>query len=225
MELYHLDSDFAEIKTWPRNSPTNCGRWSSWWWSEAGKHSVLPLDDRDWERAAERLRMNQQTRYEFLSQMARVDRLSAPDISNRSYVVMAEFEQTTSGASGVLLAWGSRFAGFVLYIKDNELCYEYVYSELLNSQALRSVSKARRQDSRRAEVDHAGDRAARASLWVDGQVAGAVDIPRTWPTHGTNCRLRLWQDAGAPVSDAYERPFRFTGRYRWSHGRAGRSRQ
>ena len=182
------------------------------WWSEAGKYDVLPLDDRDWERGAERLRMNQQSRYEFLPDMARVDRLSAPDISNRSYVITAKFEQTSPGASGVLLAWGSRFAGFVLYIKDDALCYEYVYSESLTHKLRVPFRKPRGRVVIELSFDHAAGRGARAALWVDGEAAGAEDIPRTWPTHGTTAGLNCGQDAGAPVSDAYERPFRFTGR-------------
>ena len=211
-ELYHLDDDFAEIDDLAAQQPDKLREMVELWWSEAGKYNVLPLDDRDWERAAERLRMNQQTRYEFVADMARVDRLSAPDISDRSYVVAADFEQTTPGASGVLLAWGSRFAGFVLYIKDGELCYEYVYSESL-AHKLRAPFR-RQAGKARVELrfDHAADRSARASLWIDGQAAGAVEIPRTWPTHGTTAGLNCGQDAGAPVSDAYERPFRFTGR-------------
>jgi hypothetical protein len=57
-----------------------------------------------------------------------------------------------------------------------------------------------------------GPRAGRASFVVDGAVAGVLDIPRTWPTHGTTAGLNCGRDAGAPVSDAYERPFRFSGR-------------
>ena len=211
-ELYHLDDDFAEIDDLAAQQPDKLREMVELWWSEAGKYNVLPLDDRDWERAAERLRMNQQTLYEFVADMARIDRLSAPDISDRSYVVAAEFEQTTPGASGVLLAWGSRFAGFVLYIKDCELCYENVYSESL-AHKLRAPFR-RQAGKARVELrfDHAADRSARASLWIDGQAAGAVEIPRTWPTHGTTAGLNCGQDAGAPVSDAYERPFRFTGR-------------
>jgi arylsulfatase len=156
--------------------------------------------------------MNQQSRYEFLADMARIDRLSAPDISDRSYVVTAEFEQTASAPSGVLLAWGSRFAGFVLYIKNDELCYEYVYSESLTHKLCVPFHKPVGEVVVALRFDHAGDRGARASLWVDGEAAGAVEIPRTWPTHGTTAGLNCGQDAGAPVSDAYECPFRFTGR-------------
>jgi hypothetical protein len=210
-ELYHLDSDFAEIEDLSEQHPDKLREMVELWWSEAGKYGVLPLDDRDWERAAERLRMNRQTRYEFLADMARIDRLSAPDISNRSYVIKAEFEQTPSGASGVLLAWGSRFAGFVLYIKDGALCYEYVYSESLTHKLSVPFRNSAGPAVVELRFEHADGSNARALLWVDGAEAGAVDIPRTWPTHGTTAGLYCGLDAGAPVSDAYERPFRFTG--------------
>jgi hypothetical protein len=37
-------------------------------------------------------------------------------------------------------------------------------------------------------------------------------LPRTWPTHGTVAGLTCGFDGGAPVSDAYAQPFRFTGK-------------
>lgn len=211
-ELYHLDEDFAEIRDLAEQHPDKLREMLELWWSEAGKYDVLPLDDRDWERAAERLRMNRQTRYEFLADMARVDRLSAPDIGNRSYVIRAEFDQIPVGASGVLLAWGSRFAGFVLYIKDGELSYEYVYSESLTHALRVPFAKPAGKVVVELQFVHAGERGARASLHLDGEALGVVEIPRTWPTHGTTAGLNCGQDAGAPVSEAYERPFRFTGR-------------
>ena len=62
------------------------------------------------------------------------------------------------------------------------------------------------------KFERVGPRAGRASLVIDGAVAGTLDIPHTWPTHGTTAGLNCGRDAGAPVSDAYQRPFRFSGR-------------
>src|SRR2546425_333930 len=52
------------------------------------------------------------------------------------------------------------------------------------------------------KCDRVGPRAGRASLVIDGAIAGVLDIPRTWPTHGTTAGLNCGRDAGAPVSDA-----------------------
>jgi len=210
-ELYHLDDDFAELNDLAAAEPDRLRKMIELWWSEAGKYGVLPLDDRDWERGAERLRMKPNTRYEYLGDMARIDRLSAPDISDRGYVVTASFE-ADEVAEGVILAWGSRFGGFVLYIKERQFYYEYVYSE---SQKHTLAVDFRQHPGRRViqlKFERVGPRAGRASLVVDGAVAGALDIPRTWPTHGTTAGFNCGRDAGAPVSDAYQRPFRFSGR-------------
>jgi arylsulfatase len=211
-ELYHLDRDFAEVEDLATQYPERLRAMVGLWWEEAKKYGVLPLDDRDWERAAVRLRMNRTTRYEYFGDMARVDRLSSPDITDRSYRITASFDLGESNVQGVILAWGSRFGGFVLYVKDEELCYEYVYSE-----SVRHVVRAPLRLPRgRAEVQVAfqrtGKNAGRAVLWIGGRETGVIEIPRTWPTHGTTAGLNCGLDAGAPVSDAYVRPFRFTGR-------------
>jgi hypothetical protein len=60
-ELYHLDDDFAELNDLAAAEPDRLRKMIELWWSEAGKYGVLPLDDRDWERGAERLRMDPNT--------------------------------------------------------------------------------------------------------------------------------------------------------------------
>ena len=124
--------------------------------------------------------MNPNARYEYLGDMARIDRLSAPDISDRSYAVTANFD-VDEVAEGVILAWGSRFGGFVLYINERQLCYEYVYSE--SQKHTLAVDFPQHPGKRVIQLrfERVGTRAGRASLVVDGAVAGALDIPRTWP--------------------------------------------
>ena len=211
-ELYHLDSDFAELDDLAAAEPGRLRKLVDLWWTEAGKYDVLPLDDRDWERAAVRLRMNKTTRYEYHSGMARIDRLSAPDISDRGYRLVAEFDTAEAGTQGVILSWGSRFAGFVLYITGGTLCYDYVYSESVHYM-IRAPFRPSSHEKVRVELlfDRTAEKAGRATLMIGGCAVGAVEIPATWPTHGTTAGLNCGQDLGAPVVDAYERPFRFTG--------------
>ena len=60
--------------------------------------------------------------------------------------------------------------------------------------------------------ERSGKNAGRATLSIGAREVDAVDIPRTWPTHGTTAGLNCGQDAGAPVSHSYVRPFHFSGR-------------
>lgn len=209
-ELYHLERDFAEIVDLSKSQPEKLRLLVDLWWREAREYGVLPLDDRDWERAAERLKMNRTLKFEFHAGMSRIDRLTSPDISDRGYTIKAGFTAGAAAPQGVVLAWGSRFGGFVLYLKDGQACYEYVYSE--------SVKHVIRADFRpmpgAAEIElrltRTGKNALHAALFAAGRELGSVQIPKTWPTHGTTAGLNCGQDAGAPVSAAYQAPFRFT---------------
>src|SRR5262249_14263077 len=129
-----------------------------------------------------------------------------------SYIVTAEFEQGESDVEGVILAWGSRFGGFVIYVKKGQLSYEYVYSESLKHTLRVPFQLPKGRAVIQLKFERAREDAGVATLLINGAVAGSVDIPRTWPTHGTTAGLNCGNDSGAPVSDAYERPFRFTGR-------------
>jgi arylsulfatase len=210
-ELYHLDRDFAEFHDLAAEQPDRLHKLIDLWWSEAGKYGVLPLDDRDWERVTEHFKMNPRTRYEYLGNMARIDRLAAPDITDRSYVVTATFD-SDEDTEGVILAWGSLFGGFVIYVNDGQLSYEYVYSESLKHTMCVGFPQRAGKRTIQLNFERTASYAGRASLTIDGAAAGVVDIPRTWPIHGTTAGLNCGLDAGAPVSDAYERSFPFTGR-------------
>jgi arylsulfatase len=182
------------------------------WWEEAHKYGVLPLDDRDWERAAERLKMNPIAHYELHGDMARIDRLTAPDITDRSYRIKATFEGAhLSSLEGVILAWGSHFGGFVLFIKDDQLCYEYIYSESVTHSLKVDFRTTSDKTSIELRFKRQGKNAGAASLHVDGAELGMVAIPATWPTHGTTAGLNCGRDAGAPVSFSYQAPFCFNG--------------
>ena len=212
-ELYHLDNDYSEIDDLSSQQPDKLREMVELWWREAAANGVLPLDDRDWERAAERLKMSTTTRYDYYSDMARIDRLSAPDISDRSYTVTARFDiDPAVPPEGILLAWGSLFGGFVLYLKDRQLCYEYVYSESLKYTLKSAFPQSEGNAMVSLRFERSGKNAGRATLSIGGREVDAVDIPRTWPTHGTTAGLNCGQDAGAPVSRSYVRPFHFSGR-------------
>ena len=109
-ELYHLERDFAEVEDLAAREPERLKAMIELWWSEARKYGVLPLDDRDWERGALRMRMNLATRYEYFGGASRADRLSSPDISDRSYTISARFVAGEELTQGVLVANGTRKA-------------------------------------------------------------------------------------------------------------------
>jgi arylsulfatase len=213
-ELYHVDRDFSECDDLAAAHPQKLRELLDRWWAEAGAHDVLPLDDREYERVAANAEARARSRYVYYPGMARIDRLSAPYITDRSWRLTAEVEIPPAGAEGVLLAAGSRFAGHVLYLRDGRLVYEYAYSTAVRH-AIRSATPVPAGSRVLGyEFRRTGPWRGRGTLSIDGRVVGEVDIPKTWPVHGTTAGVSCGHDGGAPVSDAYSAPFPFTGTLR-----------
>ena len=210
-ELYHLDQDFSECHDLAARHPEKLREMVERWWTEAGVHGVLPLDDRDFERASANVAAHARQRYTYYPGMARIDRLSAPNITDRSYRITADVEIPAGGAEGVVLAVGSRFAGYVLYIRGGRLHYEYAYTEAVRYTARsdRPVPAGRHECA--FVFTKTGERRGQGTLSIDGAPVGSVDLPRTWPVIATTGGALCGSDSGSPVSDAYTCPFAFTG--------------
>jgi arylsulfatase len=213
-ELYHVAEDFSESRDLADRDPERLRELRDRWWAEARAFDVLPLDDREYERVAATLAARARTRYVYYPGIARVDRLSAPYITDRSYSIAADVEVPAAGAQGVLLAMGTRFAGYVLYVMDGRLVYEYVYSQAVRYTVRSDRLVPRGASTLRFEFARTGPRRGQGALVIDGQRVGRIDMPETWPVHGTCGGLFCGRDGGAPVSDVYTPPFAFTGSIR-----------
>jgi arylsulfatase len=150
------------------------------------------------------------SRYEFYPRTSRLDRLICPDITNRSYSIIASLN-LAAGDEGVLLAWGSRFGGLVLYVKQQRLVYEYVYSESTRH-VMRSPDPLPLGTVQvGVEFARSGKAGGTACMVVSGNVVATIELPATWPTYGTTAGLYCGADHGSPVSGEYQPPFIFRG--------------
>ena len=126
--LYHLDQDFSECRDLAQTHPEKLKQLVDLWWAEAKGGNALPLDDKWAARSNVNRGVAARRFYRFFPGLERIDRIMAPDIARRSYSISADVEIPAAGAQGVLLAFGGALAGYVLYVKDGRLTYEYVFS-------------------------------------------------------------------------------------------------
>lgn len=210
-ELYHVDEDFSECHDLADTHPEKLRELVELWWSEAGAFVVLPLDDREYERVAADVAARARAVYTYYPGMARIDRLSGPDVSDRSYSITAHVEIPATGAEGVLLAAGSRFAGYVLYVKDGRLVHEYVYAQDARIVIRSDVPVPTGRCTLGYQFTRTGPRQGRAALHIDAKRVAAAEVPKTWPIYALAGGVLCGRDGGSPVSDAYACPFEFTG--------------
>jgi arylsulfatase len=211
-ELYHLDADFSECHDLANQHPEKLRELIERWWAEAGRYDVLPLDDRDADRLRATLAARARRRYVYYPDMARIDRVNAPDTTDRTHSISAELEVPSESAEGVLLSAGSRFGGYVLFVQDGRPAFEYVYADgtsyLIRSD--RPLPTGRRCTVR-YDFTRTGEHQGRGALSIDGGVVGTGDLPKTWRLTGVAGSVTCGRDGGCPTSDAYVAPFSFTG--------------
>ena len=209
-ELYHLDDDYAEERNLASEQPEKLRQMIERWWTEAGQYDVLPLDDRDVGALRSAGRPGVRTRFVYYPGMARVERQSSPNVTNRSYSITAEVAIPPGGAEGVLLAAGNRFGGYVLFVKDGRLEYEYNFGEVRYTIAS-DAEIAPGSHTYRFEFAKTGQHRGRGQLSIDGVQVGAGELPQTWPFMAAQAGLHCGRDDGSPVSERYAVPFTFTG--------------
>ncbi len=210
-ELYHIEKDFSEKTNVASQYPDKLKSLVEMWWAEAGKYDVLPLDDRDRERLTATLRATTRKSYRYYQNMYRVDRLSSPNISNTSYKIHSQFEMHNN-SQGVILAAGNRFGGYVFYIKEQFLHYEYIfdygdYKKITSNEKIKN-GKVKME----FYFKKTGKNKGKAELLINNVKQGSLLLENLWPIIPNASGVHCGHDDGASISQAYESPFTFNGK-------------
>ncbi len=215
-ELYHVAEDFSESEDLASRYPEKLQALVERWWVEAGKYNVLPLDSRMQLRMGERkpstVAAGRRTVY-FPGGAPHFE-YTAVNVKNRSHRITAEVDIPPEGAQGVLLAHGSWFAGYALYVKDRRLVYVHNYLGLAEYRITATEALAPGKQVLQFRFTRTGEHQGHGALFVGDRQIGEGAIPRTVPyvieTSGEG--LCCGYDSGLPVTDDYQAPFRFSGR-------------
>lgn len=213
-ELYNSDVDASESNDLAAEHPDRLRDLVERWWSEAGRNGVLPLDDR---RGAELFRQAQRRgepprrTWELFPPVSRFAADVSPATGNRPFAITADVELASGpSAGGVIVARGSANGGYVFYVKDRRLVFDYNYfhahSRVVSSQLVPD-GPCRIE----VHIDREGP-AGHAVLAIGGTMVGQVIIPKMAMIVSST-----GMDVGrsiSPVCHDYEPPFEFQGTLR-----------
>ncbi|MEO6417758.1 MAG: sulfatase/phosphatase domain-containing protein, partial [Polyangiaceae bacterium] len=188
------------------------------WWAEAGRHGVLPLDDRLQERMLGRAALTEgRTKWTFFPGTVRVPEHAAPDTKNRSWSIDARIEIPKSGAEGPIVVMGGDTNGWSLYLNDGKptFCYNLASVTLTYIRAEEAIDPG--VHLLRYEFEKRGREAYGAGgigrLFVDGKKVADGEIPSTTAFgYSLDETFDVGCDKGAPVTDEYEPLASFTGK-------------
>jgi len=221
-ELYQTDEDFTESNDLAAQHPEKLKELQDLWFAEAKKYSVLPLDDRRYERAADPTRpvaALAMKSYTFYPGTSILHPLAAPQILGKQHTITAHVEIPMDGAEGVLACSGSEFGGWTLFVKDGKFHYAHNYLKLnedhiVSPKALApgrhklGVTFTRKETHLKPDYT-VGD----VAMFVDGEKVGELKGIKVAFQYSsmTGYGLLIGRNTGTPVSQEYQAPFEFTG--------------
>lgn len=213
--LFDLSNDFAEARDVGDAHPDRLRDLVDRWWTEAGRHDVLPLDDSFIGRAValEPSPWGTRARAVLRPGGGGVAEDLLPPLG-AGFTMAAEVEVPDGGAEGILAALGDWNNGFALYLLAggsavatfNLFGHEHrVASRSVVTPGARSIVLA---------YERRPGGGGPVTLAVDGECVADGELPRDlpfrWQIGGTG--LLVGRDRGFPVCDDYAVPFAFTGR-------------
>ncbi len=214
-ELYDLRDDPSEVHDLAEREPEKLAELVERWWVEAGKHQVLPLDNRPFsELVLERPpSAPARSHYRYRPFRSMVPEAAAVNIKNRPHTLRAEIAVPEGGVEGVIAAQGSFLGGWSLYVVDGTLRYAHN----LSGREVHTVASEAElaPGAHRVELRYGRDasRPEAAQLVVDGAVVAESEIPQfTWNRFSiTGAGLTCGYGLAPAVTDDYVAPFCFTG--------------
>lgn len=211
-ELYDTNSDWSQAKNVADRYPEKLAELKEQFLVEATKHNVFPMDDRFKERmnpaiAGRTDLMAGRTSITLRPSMPGLHEDAAPNVKNTSFSVTAEVRVPDTGAEGVLIAQGGRFAGWSFYVKNGHLTYCHNLCDV-ERYYVRSDEKLRTGEHTvvfRFDYDGGVGMGGTGTIEVDGTKVGTGRIPRTTPYFfSISGTLDVGIDRTTPVSNEYE---------------------
>src|SRR5688572_2286863 len=223
-ELYDTNKDWSQARDLAKENPAKLEELKRLFLIEATKYSVLPLDDRTFERfnpdLAGRPQLIKGNSQILFGGMGRLSENSIVSIKNTSYSISADVELPNAGAEGVIIAQGGSTNGWSLYAKGGRLkyCYNFFGVNLTFVEATLPIPVGRHQVRMEFKYDGGGlAKGGAVTLFVDGKSVGQGRVEQTVPmAFSADETCDIGREAGSPVSPDYgPEGNAFTGEVNW----------
>src|SRR6476646_6644849 len=218
-QLFHTDVDRSEAHDLAAKYPQKVKALAALWLAEAKKYSVLPLNDLNVFKFHEleyKAAVPASGRYVYYPGTTEIPEASAARTLGVSFKILAEVE-FAADTQGVIVAQGSRFGGYSLFVNGGQLTFVYNFLGIPPEQRLAcaapksgkhivGVAFAKKSIGKNMEA------LGKMTLYVDDKPSGSADF-RTQTGHYAICGegLCVGYDSADAVSKEYPLKFPFSG--------------
>ena len=222
-ELYDTRSDFSLVNDLAKKDPAKLKEMQELFMKEAVKYTVLPIDDRLFERFIPTMvgrpdLMAGRTSLTIYEGMTGMSENVFINTKNRSHAITAEVTIPKGGAKGVILSQAGRFGGWSLYLKNGKPAYTYNFLGLKRfTIAARNPVPAGKATIRYEFAYDGGGlgKGGLGTIFVNGKKVAEGRIERTQPfAFSADEGADVGEDGETPVVEDYgiPAPYKFTGK-------------
>lgn len=218
-ELYNLNDDPTQYNDLSKKMPEKLEVMKELFVSEASKYNVFPLNNSLLSLLITPRPgpASEKTLFTYTGQVEQIPWGAAPSLLNRSYTITAEIEIPESGAEGILVTQGGRFAGYGFYLLKSRPVFLW---NLLDLKRERWESKEPLSPGKHTVafdfIYHGPGfgKSGLGTLKVDGKEIEKRKMSHTIPfILQWDETFNIGLDTGTPVDDKdYQVPFQFTGK-------------
>ncbi len=209
--MYDTNTDWTQSKNLAKENPKKLAELQRLFLIEATKYSVLPLDDRTFERfnpdLAGRPQLIKGNSQILFGGMSRLTEGSMVVTHNKSYSLTAQIEVPQSGAHGVIIALGGSVGGWSLYALNGKLkhCYNFFGIDRFFTESKQPIPAGKHQVRMEFKYDGGGlAKGGTVSLFVDGKKDGEGRVERTVPMlFSADETCDIGKETGSTVSPDY----------------------
>jgi arylsulfatase len=218
-QLFHTDEDRSEAHDLAERYPERVKELQALWLEQARKYDVLPLNDLgifDLRALEYTVGVSKTGRYVYYPGTAEVPEASAAKTTNVSHKILAEVEFTAE-TQGVIVAQGSRFGGYSLFVKDGQLTYVNNFlgippEQHIAAPAPRSGTHVVGIEFTKTSVGEYHEPHGPVRLYIDDQVVAEMEIRGVASRYSLSGEgLCIGYDGGDAVSAEYQPRFAFAG--------------
>jgi len=203
-ELYDLRRDFSQSTNMAPANAALTQSLAALWQREAERNNVYPLETR-FGSARTLIRPEMRKQYDFWGKGVSLTAIRTPIWAGRSYTIQADVLPDRADASGVVMAVGSHFAGFSLFLDQGRPVFVYARStdpgQIYRIAADRPLPAEQIALRLRFDSDGAG-KGAKVTISQEGAVLATGRISETFlAPSGLTETLDIGRDIGVPVTD------------------------
>jgi len=221
--LFNLNEDFSQTENLAEQHPEKLTELRKLWMEKAKEYNVLPVLEQTFELFAFTSpddRYKNRTIFEYYQGTSHLANGVVAPIAGKKHTITAPLNRESGDEEGILLAQGDHDAGYVFYIMDSKLIYEYnffgrIFRVVSDTEVPAGESTVQVTVVPKEEVKSKADLfPATAALFIDGKQVGEGPI-MALPFRHSHEGLTIGADKHGKVSTAYKDrgEFPFTGTF------------